>query len=142
MSSQQTQLQKYVNNINNIDIFQFTKNQKINQLSEFTNMKSAPQNSNLNKSHQFPLTEIGLNKLNMNSSLNIPSLNIGANISLNEQILNQKKGGSDYFNKDVSAKDENENDPIFEEYTMINNKRNQAFDEIKNINIRIKINKM
>ena len=142
MSSQQTQLQKYVNNINNIDIFQFTKNQKINQLSEFTNMKSVPQNSNLNKSHQFPLTEIGLNKLNMNSSLNIPSLNIGANISLNEQILNQKKGGSDYFNKDVSAKDENENNPIFEEYTMINNKRNQAFDEIKNINIRIKNNKL
>ena len=66
MSSQQTQLQKYVNNINNIDIFQFTKNQKTNQLAEFTNMKSVHKNSNLKKSHQVPLTEIGLNKLNMN----------------------------------------------------------------------------
>ena len=142
MASQQTQLQQYVNNSTNSDIFHFTKNQNMNRLSEFTNMKLVPQNTNLNKSHQFPLTEIGFNKLNMNSSLNIPSLNIGANISLNEQILKQKKDQSDYSDKNDSANDEDENDPIFEEYTMIKNRRNLAFDKIRNINIRIKNNKM
>jgi len=142
MASQQTQLQQYVNNSTNSDIVHFTKNQNMNRLSEFTNMKLVPQNTNLNKSHQFPLTEIGFNKLNMNSSLNIPSLNIGANISLNEQILKQKKDQSDYSDKNDSANDEDENDPIFEEYTMIKNRRNLAFDKIRNINIRIKNNKM
>jgi len=72
----------------------------------------------------------------------MPSLNIGANISLNEQILKQKNDQSDYSDKNDSAKDEDENDPLFEEYTMIKNRRNLAFDKIRNINIRIKNNKM
>jgi len=142
MASQQTQLQQYVNNSTNSDKVQFTKNQNMNQLSEFTSMKLVPQNLNLNKSHQFSTKEIEFNKLKINSSLNIPSLNIGTNISLNEQILNKNKDQSDYFNKDVLTKDEDKNDPIFEEYTLINNRRNQVFDNIKNINIRIKTNKL
>ena len=142
MASQQTQLQQYVNNSTNSDKVQFTKNQKMNQLPEFTSMKLVPQNLNLNKSHQFSTKEIEFNKLKMNSSLNIPSLNIRTNISLNEQILNKNKDQSDYFNKDILTKDEDKNDPIFEEYTLINNRRNQVFDNIKNINIRIKNNKL
>mgnify|MGYP006873023402 CR=1 FL=1 len=142
MTSQQTQLQQYVNNSTNSDIVQFTNNQNMNQLSELANMNLIPPNIYLNKSNQFPSNEIGLNKLTMNSSLNIPSLNIGANISLNEQVLNQQKEQNDYFDKDVSVTGEVENDPVLEEYATINNRKNQAIYNIKNISIRIKNNKL
>ena len=68
----------------------------------------------------------------MNSSFNVPSPNTATNISLNEQVLHQKKEPDDCFDNDVSYQDEDENDPILKEYTMINNRRNQTIDEIKN----------
>ena len=89
----------------------------------------------------YKLFYILLNKINVNSSVNIPPINLDANLSLNEKNLQQKKEQSDdYFDNEVSYQDEDDNDPIFKEYTMINNKRNKVIDDIKNINERIKNN--
>ena len=142
MASQQVSQQQNTNTSAYSDKIPFTNNQQLNKSPEETDMKALPQSSNLNKSHQFPSKEIRFNKLNMNSSFNVPSPNTATNISLNEQVLHQKKDPDDYFNDDVSLQDEDENDPIFKEYTMINNRRNQTIDEIKNINERIKNNKL
>ena len=142
MASQQVSQQQNTKTSAYSDKIPFTNNQQLNKSPEETDMKALPQSSNLNKSHQFPSKEIRFNKLNMNSSFNVPSPNTATNISLNEQVLHQKKDPDDYFNDDVSLQDEDENDPIFKEYTMINNRRNQTIDEIKNINERIKNNKL
>ena len=142
MSSQKVSQQQCNNNSTYSDIIPFTNNQQISKSPEEKDTKALPQSSNLNKSHQFPSKDIRFNKLNINSSFNVPSPNTATNISLNEQILHQKKDPDDYFDNDVSLQDEDENDPIFKEYTMINNRRNQTIDEIKNINERIKNNKL
>ena len=142
MASQQVSQQQCNNSSAYSDIIPFTNNQQLNKSPEEADTKALPQSSNLNKSHQFPSKEIRFNKLNMNSSFNVPSPNTATNISLNEQVLHQKKDPDDYFDNDVSLQDEDENDPIFKEYTMINNRRNQTIDEIKNINERIKNNKL
>ena len=142
MASQQVSQPQCNNSSAYSDIIPFTNNQQLNKSPEETDTKALPQSSHLNKSHQFPSKEIRFNKLNMNSSFNVPSPNTATNISLNEQVLHQKKDPDDYFDNDVSLQDEDENDPIFKEYTMINNRRNQTIDEIKNINERIKNNKL
>ena len=142
MTSQQTQQQQCTNNSTYSDILPLTNNQQSNKSSEINNIKVLPGSSNLNKSHQFTQKDIRSNKLNMNSSLNIPSGTSGTNISLNEQILHQQKEHNDYFDNDVSYQEEDEIDPIFKEYTLINNTRNKAIDEIKNIIERIKNNKL
>ena len=142
MASQQVSQQQCNNSSAYSDIIPFTNNQQLNKSPEEADTKALPQSSNLNKSHQFPSKEIRFNKLNMNSSFNVPSPNTATNISLNEQVLHQKKDPDDYFDNDVSLQDEDENDPIFKEYTMINNRRNQTIVEIKNINERIKNNKL
>ena len=142
MASQQVSQQQCNNSSAYSDIIPFTNNHQLNKSPEENDMKALPQSSNLNKSHQYPSKEIRFNKLNMNSSFNMPSPNTATNISLNEQVLHQKKDQDDYFVNDASLQDEDENDPIFKEYTMINNRRNQTIDEIKNINERIKNNKL
>ena len=142
MASQQVSQPQCNNSSAYSDIIPFTNNQQLNKSPEEADTKALPQSSNLNKSHQFPSKEIRFNKLNMNSSFNVPSPNTATNISLNEQVLHQKKDPYDYFDNDISYQDEDENDPIFKEYTMINNRRNQTIDEIKNINERIKNNKI
>jgi hypothetical protein len=142
MASQQVSQQQCNNSSAYSDIIPFTNNQQLNKSPEEADTKALPQSSNLNKSHQFPSKEIRFNKLNMNSSFNVPSPNTATNISLNEQVLHQKKEPDDCFDNDVSYQDEDENDPILKEYTMINNRRNQTIDEIKNINERIKNNKL
>ena len=63
------------------------------------------------------------NIITINSSLNIPSPKNNINVSLNDQ-----------------ENDGDENDPIFREYSIINEKRNQTIDEIKDINEKIKDN--
>ena len=142
MTSQITPQLQRTNNQNYSDIIPISTHQKLNKFSEITNMKTLPQSSNLNKSHQYTSRDIRFNKLNMNSSLNIPSPNTATNISLNEQILHQNKEQNPYFDNDVSDQEEDEIDPIFKEYTMINNRRNKTIDEIKNIKERIKNNKL
>ena len=139
MSSQQ-QEQQNINNSNNNNLILSTNNQQTNKNQNTTTEQPPSQNSNLNKSHQFPTKDIRLNKLNMNSSLNIPSANTATNISLNDQNLHPKKEQSDYFDNEVSYQDEDEGEQIFKEYTMINDRRNKAIDDFKNINERIKIN--
>ena len=139
MSSQQ-QEQQNINNSNNNNLILSTNNQQTNKNQNTTTEQPPSQNSNLNKSHQFPTKDIRLNKLNMNSSLNIPSANTATNISLNDQNLHPKKEQSDYFDNEVSYQDEEEGEQIFKEYTMINDRRNKAIDDFKNINERIKIN--
>ena len=63
------------------------------------------------------------NIITINSSLNIPPPKNNINASLNDQ-----------------ENDCDENDPIFREYSIINEKRNQTIDEIKDINEKIKDN--
>ena len=138
--SSKMQDQQNANNSNNSNLILSTSNQQIIRTPNSPVDQAALQNVNLNKSHQFLSKDIRLNKINMNSSLNIPSANTATNISVNEQILHQKKEQSDYFDNEVSYDDEDENDPIFKEYTMINDRRNKAIDDLKNINERIKNN--
>ena len=139
MSSQLLDQQK-TNNSNKENLILSTSNQQTNNNQNSQTEQPPPQNSILNKSQQFPSKDIRLNKLNMNSSLNVPSANTATNISLNEQILHQKKDQSDYFDNEVSYQDDDENDPIFKEYTLINDRRNKAIDDLKNITERIKNN--
>ena len=72
--------------------------------------------------------------------MNNPSQNTATNISLNEQILHPKRDHSDYFDNEIIFQGGEENDPLFKEYTMINEKKNKAIDDFKNINERIKNN--
>lgn len=139
MSSQPLDQQK-INNTNKDNITLSTSNQQTNNNQNSQTEQPPSQNWNLNKSQQLPTKDIRLNKLNMNSSLNVPSANTATNISLNEQILHQKKDQSDYFDNELSYQDDDENDPIFKEYTMINDRRNKAIDDLKNITERIKNN--
>ncbi len=134
------QEQQNINITNNTDAITSTNNQEQNKTSNTNSNQASAADSNLNKSHQLQTQDIRLNKLNTNTSVNIPSANTATNISLNDQILQQKKDQSDYFDNEVSYQDEEENDPIFKEYTMINNRRNKAIDDLKNINERIKNN--
>ena len=134
------QEQQNINITNNTDAITSTNNQEQNKTSNTNSNQASAADSNLNKSHQLQTQDIRLNKLNTNTSVNIPSANTATNISLNDQILQQKKDQSDYFDNEVSYQDEEENDPIFKEYTMINNKRNKAIDDLKNIKERIKNN--
>jgi hypothetical protein len=139
MSSQPLDQQK-INNTNKDNITLSTSNQQTNNNQNSQTEQPPSQNWNLNKSQQLPTKDIRLNKINMNSSLNVPSANTATNISLNEQILHQKKDQSDYFDNELSYQDDDENDPIFKEYTMINDRRNKAIDDLKNITERIKNN--
>ena len=127
-----------INKSNNSNIPLSAINQQSNQNLNFTPLS---QNSNLNKSNQLTSKDTRSNK-NMNSSLNIPSTNTVTNISLNEQNNHQKKEQSDYFDNEISYQDEEEeeNDPIFNEYTIINDKRNKAIVDLKDISERIKNN--
>ena len=142
MTSMQTKLQQYTNNSNYSDIIQIKNNKELNKLSKLTKINSFSQSSNLNKTLQFPSKEIKFNKLSINSSLNPPSSNTDKNISLNEEILHLKKEVSDFLINSDSQKAEDENEPIFNDYILIKNRKNQTIDKIKNINIRIKINKL
>ena len=134
------QEQPNININNNTDVITSTNDQEQDKPSDTTSNQGPIQNTNLNKSHQFQTQDIRLTKLNINTSVNIPSANTATNISLNDQNLQQKKEQSDYFDNEVSYQDEEENDPIFKEYTMINDRRNKAIDDLKNINERIKNN--
>ena len=92
--------------------------------------------SNLNKTQQAPSKEIIKNKLNMNSSLNAKA---DTNTSLNDQ---KKKDQSDLFDdEDILYNDDDENE-IFREYNILHDKKLKAMDDIKNINERIKNNKV
>ena len=92
--------------------------------------------SNLNKIQQAPSKEIIKNKLNMNSSLNAKA---DTNTSLNDQ---KKKDQSDLFDdEDILYNDDDENE-IFREYNILHDKKLKAMDDIKNINERIKNNKV
>ena len=142
MDSIQTKLQQYTNNSNNSDLIQFRNNKELDKFSKLTKIKAYIQGSNLNKSYQIPSKDIKFNKLNINSSLNPPSLNTDKNNSLNEQFLQPKKELIETLNNDDLQKGEDENVSIFNEYIIIKNKKNQIIDKIKNINIRIKINKL
>ena len=142
MTSIQTKLQKCTSNSTNSDLIQVKNNKELIKFSKLSKIKTFIQSSNLNKSHQIPSKEIKFNKLSINSSLNPPSLNTDKNISLNEQFLQPKKELADIFNNNDLLKDDDENDPIFNEYIIIKNKKNQIIDKIKNLNIRIKINKI
>ena len=92
--------------------------------------------SNLNKTQQAPSKEIIKNKLNMNSSLNAKA---DTNTSLNDQ---KKKDQNDLFDdEDILYNDDDENE-IFREYNILHDKKLKAMDDIKNINERIKNNKV
>ena len=129
-----------VNSSTNNNVLFFSSNQQIikNENKSFTHI--IPQSTLLNKSNQFHAKDIRLNKLNINTSMNNPSQNQVTNISLNEQILHPKKDHSDYFDNEILYQGGEENDPLFKEYTMINDKKNKAIDDVKNINERIKNN--
>jgi len=133
MTSTQTKLKEYTSNSNNNDIIQLKNNKELNKFSKLIKIKEVPQSFNLNKSHLIPSKKIKIKKLSINSSLNPPSLNTDKNISFNDQFFQQNGN---------SLKDEDENESKFNEYIIIKNKRNQTIDKIKNINIRIKINKL
>ena len=115
-------------------------NHQINKNNSSNTNKIPPLSSNLGKSNQIISKDIRLNKLNVNSSLNIPTANNATNASLNDQNPPQKKDHNDYFDNEILYQDEEENDPIFKEFTMINDRRNKAIDDLKNISERIKIN--
>ena len=108
-----------INSSNLSDLLSFLNNQHQKQLSTFpsgtfqTNSISKISPKNYKKD----------NLLNINSSLNIPSPKNNINLSLNEQ-----------------DNDNEENDPIFKEYSIINEKRNLTIDELKDINEKIKDN--
>ena len=133
MTSTKTKLKEYTSNSNNNDIIQLKSNKELNKFSKLIKIKAFPQNSNLNKSNLIHSKKIKINKLSINSSLNPPSLNTDKNNSFNEQYF-QHNGNP--------LKNENENEPIFNEYIIIKNKKRQIIDKIKNINTRIKINKL
>ena len=138
--SSQVQEKQNENNSNNNNIILSSNIQQINKNNLSPSGQTPSQSTNLNKSHQFPSKDNRLNKINVNSSINIPSANTATNISLNDQTLHQKKDHSDYFDNEVLYQDEEESDPIFKEYTMINDRRNKAIDDLKNISERIKNN--
>ena len=138
-SNQEEQLNENVNIDNNTSK---NNNPENNIPLNISSNQPGLQNNNLFKSHQFRSKDIPLNKLNTNSSINIPPSNVATNISLNEQILHQQKEHNDYFDNEVSYQDEEDNDPILKDYTMINNRRNNIIDNIKNINERIKNNNL
>ena len=131
---------KQTNDSNSNNIIILPGNLDSNKNENSNSNQPTSKNENLNKSHQLSQKDNRLNKMNINSSLNIPSANTATNISLNEQILYQKRDHSDYFDNDISYHDDEENDPILKEYTMINERKNKAMDDLKNINERIKNN--
>ena len=139
MKATQEEPQKPKNSSNNNVIF-FSSNQTTIRNENRSLNQIAPQNTNLNKTNQFPSKDIRLNKLNINSSLNNPSPNTATNVSLNEQALHPKKDHSDYFDNEILFQGGEENEPLFKEYTMINDRKNKAMDDFKNINERIKNN--
>ena len=142
-SNQEEQPNININSDNNPDkTTSINNNQQNSEQVNLSPNQQPLQNNNLNKSEQFQSQDIRLNKLNTNSSITIPQNNIATHLSLNEQTLHQKKEQSDYFDNDGSYQDDDDNDPMFKEYTMINNKRNNAIDNIKNINERIKNNNL
>ena len=136
-SNQEEQINENVNIDNNTSK---NNNPENNIPLNISSNQPGPQNNNLYKSHQLRSKDIPLNKLNTNSSINIPPGNVVTNMSLNEQILHQQKDHNDYFDNEVSYQDEEDNDPILKDYTMINNRRNNIIDNIKNINERLKNN--
>ena len=130
---------KKTNNANNNNVIFFSGNQQTIKSENKTHKQIASQNNNLNKTNQMASKDMGLNKLIVNSSLNNPSANTATNIS-NDQILHQKKDHSDYFENEILYQGGEENDRVFKEYTMINEKKNKAIDDFKNISERIKNN--
>ena len=92
--------------------------------------------NNLNNSHQQNSKEIVKNKLNTNSTSNA---NMATSTSLNEQ---KKKEQSDLFDDDddILYNDEEENE-IFQEYNLLNDRKLRAMDDLKNMTERIKNNK-
>ena len=135
MTSVPQDSQKTNNANNNVILSSNLESNKNENTSQATS-----KNENLNKSNQLNTKDNRSNKININSSLNIPSANTATNISLNDQMLYQKKEHSDYFDNDISYHDDEENDPILKEYTMINDRRNKVIDDLKGINERIKNN--
>ena len=129
-----------VNTSSNNNVVFYSSNQQVSKNENRSFNHIAPQSTLLNKSNQFPSKDIRLNKLNINSSMNNHSQNTATNISLNEQILHPKKDHSDYFDNEILYQGGEENDPLFKEYTMINDKKNKAIDDVKSINERIKNN--
>ena len=136
-SNQEEQINENVNIDNNNSQ---NNNPENNIPLNISSNQPGPQNNNLYKSHQLRSKDIPLNKLNTNSSINIPPGNVVTNMSLNEQILHQQKDHNDYFDNEVSYQDEEDNDPILKDYTMINNRRNNIIDNINEIGHNISIN--
>ena len=113
-----------------------TQNSHITSSEKDDQDKNQKPNSNLNKSYPVPPNEAIKNKLNMNSSLNAKA---DTNISLNEQ---KKKEQSDLFDdEDILYNDEEENE-LFREYDLMEDSQLRTMDDLKNINERIKNNKI
>ena len=139
MKTLQEEVQKTSNAISNNVIFISNNQQAIKKEAKSVN-KISPQNSIITKSNRLPKKDIRSNKFNIKSPLNNPSPNKVTNVSLNEQILHKKKEHSDYFENEILFQGGEESDPLFKEYTMINDKKNKAIDDIKNMSERIKNN--
>ena len=95
--------------------------------------KEQKQNSNLNIPN--PVHP----KLNTNSSLNVKA---DTNTSLNEQKKKEQSGSfEDDEDEDILYNDDEENE-IFAEYDLIDDNKLRTMDDLKNINERIKNNKI
>ena len=109
-----------------------TTNNQSNKNDSSNPSQVPPLNANLNKPNQIPIKDKRINKLNINSSLNnMPSGNSATN-----------RDHSDYFDNEVLYQDEEEIDPLFKEYTMINDRRNKAIDDLANNTQRVKVNNL
>ena len=117
------------NQISNSDNSDFTSSEKEEQ------EKEEKQISNLNKQNPALSKELLKNKLNTNSSLNAKE---ETNTSNEQKKKEQSESSND---EDIISNEEDENE-IFKEYDMINDMKLQAMDDIKNINERIKNNKL
>ena len=116
-------------NSNNNNILLSKTNLQFNK-KDLSNQSQVPLlSANLSKSNQIPSKDININKLNINSCLNIPSGNSATN-----------RDHSDYFDNEVLYQDIEE--PIFKEYTMINDRKNRAIDDLSNNTQRLKLNNL
>lgn len=86
MTSVPQDSQKTNNANNNVILSSNLESNKNENTSQATS-----KNENLNKSNQLNTKDNRSNKININSSLNIPSANTATNISLNDQMLYQKR---------------------------------------------------
>ena len=126
-SIQSDPLNKDTSNTKNILIS--TSNNQSNKNDSTNPSQVPPLNANLNKSNQIPMKDKRINKLNINSYLNMPS-------------SATNRDHNDYFENEVLYQDDEEIEPIFKEYTMINDRRNKALDDLANSTQRVKVNNL